>query len=373
MQLRQIIISIVLSLLFLGGAAIAYQYLSVQKKSTVSDTPIKEEVRYVKTSSFQPQTIKSTIELDGRLNALEKADLFAEVPGKIVDLGKRFKEGDSFQKGDLLYQIENQDERYTLYAQRSSLLNAITQIMPDLKFDYPQAFQNWKSYLDNFDVERSVRKLPEVTTQQEKYFVAGKNIYNLYYNIKSMEQKMENYQIYAPFSGVFLTVNTYPGSLVSPGMSLARLMNNSQYELVAPINMADFKYIRVGQKVSLESEDLDKKWTGYINRVSNQIDQATQSIPLYITVSGNQLRDGMFLKGSLSGNNIRDAFAVPKSIIFDQNKVLVVEDSFLVHKQVDVIKREESRVIVSGLTAEDQVVSEGVNRLFKGQKVIVKN
>jgi len=56
------------------------------------------------------------------------------------------------------------------------LVNAITLLMPDLKIDYPQSFQQWKAYLDKFDVEISVLPLPEPLNDQEKYFIASKNL-----------------------------------------------------------------------------------------------------------------------------------------------------------------------------------------------------
>ena len=374
MTRRQWIISTVVTVLLIGLSAFAFQKMKSQKESTVSDAKeIKEEIRAVRVGQFQKENIKSTIAIDGRLSAYEKVDLFSEVTGRLLDGTSRFKEGSYFKEGDLLFQVDSRDDQFNLYAQRSSLLNAITQIMPDLKFDYPESFQKWKSYLDAFDVERSINPLPAVSSDKEKYYISGKNIYNQYYTIKSMEDRMSNFSIRAPFSGVFLSVNKYPGSLVSPGAPLGRIMNTAQFELVATVGMSDLKYVRTGQKVDLYSEELGKTWKGSVSRIAKQIDQSTQSIPLYINVQGVGLRDGVFLKGNLSGSNLTEVNKIPKTILVGDNEVFVFRDSIISKKKIEVVSMGENELIVKGLDSEDRVVVSSINNLYDGQKVVVEN
>ena len=222
---RQSIISLVLSLLILILGGVAYQAFSAQKESTVSAKAPSREIRSVKVASFPPKQVENVIEVDGRVNAYEKINLAAEVQGKLLATGKTWKEGTSFSKGDLLFQVESKDDEYNLKAQRSLLYNQITQVMPDLKFDHPTEYEKWLTYLNDFDEEQNVKELPKITNQKEKYFIGGKNILSQYYSIKSLEEKLNNYRVYAPFNGVFLSVNNYPGSLLSPCASLGHIMN----------------------------------------------------------------------------------------------------------------------------------------------------
>ena len=85
--------------------------------------------------------------------------------------------------GTLQPHIDQRKAAYNLHAMRSSLLNAITMMMPDLKLDYPMAYTNWAKYLAEFEVENSVQPLPDPATEEEKIFLGGRNIYNIYYNI----------------------------------------------------------------------------------------------------------------------------------------------------------------------------------------------
>ncbi|MFT4667260.1 MAG: membrane fusion protein (multidrug efflux system) [Polaribacter sp.] len=367
---RQTIISFVLSLVILLLGAGAYQYSSSQKQSTVSSKAVSRDIRTVRVDQFPPTKIQNKIEVDGRLSAYEKINVAAEVQGKLLSTGKTWKQGSSFSKGSLLFQVKSKDDEYNLKAQRSMLYNQITQIMPDLKFDYPEEYEKWLTYLHNFDEEQNVKALPKTSNQKAKYFIGGKTIQSQYYTIKSLEEKMNNYRIYAPFNGVFISVNNYPGSLVSPGANLGQIMNTYNYELVSPITMDALKYVSVGQKVELFSDEMGKNWKGTVNRTSKQIDQQTQSVPVYITVSGQGLRDGMYLKGKLGAAMVTDVSILPKEVLVNQNEVFLLDsDTTLSIKEVIVINFVENKVYVKGLEASDRVVISSSNNLFVGQKV----
>lgn len=371
MSKRQIIVSAVTSIVLLLIGAAGFQALKNMKTSTVSNKPVAEKIIYVTTAQYPLENIKSELSIDGRLNAYEKITVSAEANGKLENIAQTWREGSYFSKGDLLFQVESTDEKLNIYALRSSLLTAITQIMPDLKFDFPQSFDKWKTYLDAFEIEKTTQVLPEISNQQEKYYVAGKNIYNLYYTIKSAEEKLNNYKVIAPFSGVFMTVNAYPGSLVSPGTALATIMNTSKYELQTPISMNDFGLVKTGQKVNLNAADLGQSYTGTISRIGQQIDQTTQSIPVFISVSGKGLRDGMYLNGKLQGNAIADVTAIPLETIVGQSSIYIVQDSLVVEKPVEIILRTDDKAIVKGVQPSDDIIIKGLNSISPGQKAAI--
>ncbi|MFT6336962.1 MAG: multidrug efflux pump subunit AcrA (membrane-fusion protein) [Halioglobus sp.] len=366
---RRNIVSTIITILILALAGFLFKALEGQKKSTVSDMIVKKERRKVEVSTFIASNQSNNIEVDGRAQAHERVNLTARVQGVMQEAGRSIKEGKYFKKGDLLFSIDKKEADFAMKAQKSSLMTAITQMMPDLKFDHAQSFATWKSYLDQFDVNIPIKSLPVAKTDQEKYYVAGKNLYNQYYNIKSQETRLNEYNIYAPFSGVITAINVYPGTLISPGQVLASMINTEQFEISTPIPLSDLKYVSVGQTVELSSSDLSKTWKGKVNRIGTQIDAATQNIPIYVSVFGNGLKDGMYLKGNLSGQSLNDVTKLPKDLFISTNGVYVVEDSTLVLKELSTIKRMSNHVMVRDLSENDKVVSSSLAGLFEGQKV----
>lgn len=370
---RKILLSLLLTFIILVIGAASYQFMSSQKKSTVSDGAVVENIRTVEVTQFSPENITNTISIDGRLTAFERVELFAEASGVLKSTSKTLKEGTYVQEGELLFDIDGEDAALSLLAQRSALMTSITQIMPDLKFDYPQAFDKWKAYLDAFDVKQSVRNLPEVSTDQEKYYVAGKNIYNQFYTIKSAENRLKDYQVYAPFSGVITTANIYPGQVVNLGVNLGSIMNTGRFEMKAPVNLADLKYIKTGQSVKLYSEQLGKTWNGKVSRISRVIDNVTQNLPVYITVWGNGLRDGMYLKGELSANQLNGVIRLDKSFVVDQNKIFTVSDSIVKAKEIEIVKQDETTIYARGIDPKDKIISGSINGIFNGQRVNINS
>jgi len=368
-KLRKNIVSAIITILILALGVVVFMTLSAQKKSTVSDKVVKKERRTVKVSSFTPNKESNEIDIDGRVRAYERVNLTSKVQGVMQETGRTIREGGYFKKGDLLFAVDSQEALFALKAQKSLLMTSITQMMPDLKFDHPDSFQGWLEYLNAFDVDKPIAALPEAKTDQEKYYVTGKNIYNQYYNIKSQETRLREYNIYAPFSGVITAINVFPGALISPGQTLATMINTEQFEISTPIPLSDLKYVKVGQSVELTSTDLSKKWNGKVSRIGTQIDAATQNIPIYIRVFGRGLKDGMYLKGKLDGEALDDVIKLPKEIFLNPEEIFVVEDSTLVAKEIVAVKRLSNHILVQGLVPEDKVVTGSLAGLFEGQKV----
>ena len=62
---------------------------------------------------------------------------------------------------------------------RSELQNLIASVLPDIKVDFSDNFNNWESYFKNFDVNKSVLELPIAVSDKEKYYIIGK-VFNQY-------------------------------------------------------------------------------------------------------------------------------------------------------------------------------------------------
>ena len=368
-SLRKNLVSTAITILILLAGAFIFRTLASMKKSTVSDAVVKKERRTIEVSNFAPVTQANQIDVDGRVRAYERVNLTSKVQGVMQESGKDIKEGRYFKKGELLFNIDSQEDGYNLRAQKSTLMTTITQMMPDLKFDHPKSFDAWLNYLNEFDVEQPIAPLPQPQTDQEKYYVSGKNIYSQYYTIKSLETRLKEYKIYAPFSGVITDINVFPGTLISPGQTLASMINTEQFEIACPIPLSDLKYVNVGQSVELMSTDLSKNWSGKVNRIGTQIDEATQNIPIYIRVYGKGLKDGMYLKGALEGQQLEEVTKLPKDIFISTEEIYVVVDSTLTSKEIIPIKRLENHVLVKGLSENDKVVTGSLAGLFEGQKV----
>ncbi len=332
-----------------------------------------EQVVSVDVMRVKNGDIPTSLKVQGELVAYDKIDLFAEVSGTLVESSRPFKVGSFFPKGSLLIRIEADEARLSLLSQKSDLLNSITQMMPDFKVDYPESFAHWQEYLRNYELEGPLRSFPEPANDQERFYIASRNLYSQYYSIKSAEERLEKYDIVAPFSGVITEASIHPGALVRNGQKLGELMSTGAYELEVTVPLADLRYIAIGNPVSLASNDINGSWTGKVRRINDQVDPTTQTVKVFIDVRGRELKEGMYLQGEVEAMEIEQAVRIPRDLLTDQRGIFVVQDSVLRYQDLEVVKITASSAIVRGLKDGAVLLQEPLPSAFDGMKVRVRN
>ena len=71
-------------------------------------------------------------------------ELYAEVSGVFRTSGKLFRTGQEYRAGETLISIDNTEFYSQVRSSRATLNNEITAIMPDLRLDYPESYQQWQ-------------------------------------------------------------------------------------------------------------------------------------------------------------------------------------------------------------------------------------
>ena len=219
------LISLALVIIILGGAFYFFTVLASQKKDP-PQRKMPEVKNYVKAQKFLPGTVETTIEAYGRVVSSQSINLIAEVGGRLIEGNVPLKQGQSFKKGQLLYRIYSEEQQLNLKAQKSRFLNALASILPDLKIDFSGSYGKWQKYFDQIELDENIPQIPEASSSKEKTFLATKNILSDYYAIKSAEENLKKYTIYAPFDGSIKAVNLQIGTVVSPGTNVASLIRN---------------------------------------------------------------------------------------------------------------------------------------------------
>ena len=362
-------ISIVLGLIVLAGAGYLAKSLSQKKappkKKEVSTVVIRE----VGVIAVKNNEVSSKLAIQGSLEAYNKVDIFAEVTGMLSNTSRVLKVGNYLKKGAIILNIDKEEAQLNILSQKSNLLNAITQLMPNLKIDYPESFQQWKTYLDNFNVEQSIKAFPSPLNDQEKYFIASKNLLSQYYAIKSAENRLQKYAVYAPFSGVITQSTINPGSLVRAGQKMGELMGTGVYEMKATVNLEDLKFIKTGSKVGLFSDAMEGNWIGTVKRISDQIDPNTQSVVIFIGVNSRNLREGMYLRGALDARSIKNAIKISIELLVNQNQVYIIENNKLALQKIEVVNKSANHAIIKGLADETLLLKEKIIGTYEGLKV----
>ncbi len=312
--------------------------------------------------------IFSEIPVIGQLSAHEKIDIYAEVSGVMKIANKDFLTGVAYNKGETIVSINSDESFQALIAKRSNLLNLVTQILPDLKFDYTNSYKQWYQYVIDFDINKSIQTLPDPVNDQEKFFITGKGIYQSYYDIVSSETRLQKYTIEAPFNGIVSMSNLKPGSLVMNGQKIGEFFNPSIYDFEAELSVSDLQYIEIGNQTTLKDTYTDKVWTGKVSRISQNIDSRTQTVKIYVSIDGKGLKEGQYLSGSIRSTKSNLAMELSRKLIINDKEVLLVVDSVLKSYPVEIIRLHDNTALVAGLP-EGALISQKTKGLHEGIKV----
>lgn len=248
-----------------GIAIIALGFWINQLLANSKEDPeqkVANAVNSVYITEVKNEAVPVTIETSGSVLAKDRMDIYAEVTGIFERGNNAFKPGTPYAAGSTLIKINDSEFRASVVSQRAAFKNAITSILPDIRFDYPESFSMWNNYLNSIDIEKSLPSLPEAKSEQEAHYLTSKNISSTYYNIKNLETRLTKYRIVAPYNGVLVEANVTPGTLVSPGQKLGEFIKPGIYELELNINSSLKDLLVIGKEVNLTNIDKFKKMGG---------------------------------------------------------------------------------------------------------------
>jgi len=303
----------------------------------------------ISTIEVNNDNIQLQVAVIGKLTAREHVQISAEVSGVLETTPKSFLDGTTYRQGEPMLQIRSEEAALGLMAQRSNLLMKIAQLLPDLKFDHPESYALWEKYLNQYQIDQAIEPLPEPGGDREKLFVAGRGIYQAYYEIKVQETRLSKYTLYAPFDGIVIQSNIKPGTLVMNGQKLGEFINTDFYDLETQVSVEEIGYVALGDMVNLSDGNRAAEWTGTVTRIGSSLDPASQMLNVYVTVAGADLKVGQYLQGSINTSTVVLAVEIPRKIITNANSVLMVADDTIHERSVNIIAVRGNVAFVTGL------------------------
>ncbi|HAT66656.1 MAG TPA: efflux transporter periplasmic adaptor subunit, partial [Flavobacteriaceae bacterium] len=224
---------------------------------------------------------------------------------------------------------------------------------------------------NSININKSLPPLPETSSEKVNYFITGRGVTTSYYNIKNLEQRLGKYSISAPFSGVLTEALVTKGTLIRQGQKLGEFIDTSVYELELSIGKNYSDLLSLGEKVALNSIDGNDTFTGTVTRVNSSIDQATQTIKVYVEVKGEGLKEGMYLEAQLEAKEEPNAIKLSRKLLVNESEIFIVRDSILDVLEVEPVYFSSKDMVVKGIPDGTQVVSRPVAGAYAGMLVKV--
>lgn len=367
------------SIYFIGSIAVlglagALTGFFMNNQAEPKQSKQQEALLSVEIDTVETQKMNPSMRYEGRINSYETVSLSAEVSGRIMPGEVPLKEGEDFEKGDLLVQIYDEDTRAAVTSGKSNFLRTLSSIMPDLKVDFPEEYDKWKGFFNAIDVKSELPDLPLINSEQEQVFLASRGVLSEYYSLRQQEINLDKYNLYAPFDGAFMKVNQQVGAIANPGAALASIVRTDRLEVVVPVPPEDAQWVSPGDPVKLDDGKNDNK-TGTVTRVADFLDPSTQSVNVYIQYMPNgkgSFKVGEFVEATFKISKQVSGFTIPREALLNENQVYIVNDQKLKKKPVEVARKMSDHAVVSGLDDGSLVVVESLVDVEEGQKVEIR-
>lgn len=332
--------------------------------------PVKEKiVKTVFTDTVSNGTIKIVIPANGSLVAKRRVELFAEVQGVFKPSSTLFKPGQKYNKGQALISMDASEYYASVQSSKSNLYNTLAAIMPDLRLDFPDVYEKWQTYLNNFDLSKTTPKLPKMTSDKENYFITGRGIVSNYYNVKNLEQRLSKYTITAPFSGILTQALVTEGSLIRSGQKLGEFIDPSVYEMEVALSKGYASLLKEGEPVVLNNLDETEFYKGKVSRVNGSIDLASQTITAYIEVKDESLKEGMYLEANLDAKEEHDVIEIDRNLFLEGQEIFIVRDSVLDMIPAKPVHFSDTKVVLKNVPNGTVILKKAVPGAYAGMLV----
>ncbi len=290
------------------------------------------------------------IEIMGSLQAVEQAEISAQVSGNIVALPVVL--GSRVTKGDLLAQI-----------------NA-----GEISARVRQAKAQLEQTRRNLEREKNLLKKNAATPEAVKTLEDGLRIATAAY--EEAGTMLEYTRILAPFSGLITRKMANVGDLATPGKALLQLENEARLQVIADIPESMILKVALGDRLLVYVPPADLTVAGTVAEVAPTADRLSRTAPIKIDIPADpRLRSGQFARLSMTGGTAR-TITVPAAALLSfgqMEKVFVVTEGLARLRLVQSGgKSVEEAEILSGLKAGEVVVVQGNRQLVDGQPVIVE-
>jgi hypothetical protein len=301
---------------------------------------------------------------NGTVSSFNAVDLACEVQGKLNKGAYDLKPGIKFKKGDLLYKINNADALYTLRSRKSSFLNIVANLLPDIKNDFSSEYDKWSDFINDIKLNDPLPQMPAWKTNKEKIFISSRNVLTDYFSIKALEEQLNKYMVYAPFSGVITDVYATDFSVVNPGTKIMRVVETNNFEIAVPIPSDQLKDVNVNSEVAIFNSTGEQKGGGKVVRISEVINKSTQSVYVYvkpIAFDNKEFTEGEYVRVDILEKAEHVGVRLPLTAVVNHKIYLFnAKDSTLVPREISVLNTNQKGVFIADLPENSVVITQEV-------------
>ena len=321
----------------------------------------------VRVAEVQLESVQLTVESQGKVQPAQIANVSALVAGPIAWISPALEAGGYVEEGQTLLRLDTSDYETARDRSRAGMQQALAESRhADNELERIEALA--KDRLASDSQLQDARRMAEVNRARQ---VDAEAMH------RQAELDYERSEIKAPFNAVVERREVELGQYVSRAQSVAVLYGADEVEVRVPLAIRQLGYLDIplgarGELPDNEAPNVtltgyyggeEYHWKGKLVRTEATIDLNSNAVQSIIRVdqptkpaehknSGSQnlpLPIGLFVEAEITGKQIDGIISLPRSVIRNNNQVLVVDaENKMYFRDVQIYRLEEDRVLISG-------------------------
>lgn len=347
-----------------------------QHEADKKDNAAAIAVKGVTAETVKSGSMAETLEVVGTVRARTSAMVSSRIPGTVSVL--RVREGDRVMKGQLLAQLDAQENQ----AAAAAALAGIDEAKRNLEEAFSRrklADSTFERYHKLFNEQAVTRQ--EFDARQTEKELAAQGVARAEARLKQAQEgsraaaTIADYtRIVAPISGIITSKQADLGATVFPSQPLMTIEDEGSYQLELAVPESLATRIRSGTQVLVTLDALNRAFTANITEIVPAADPVSRTFIAKIQLSGKGLKSGMFGRGALKLGTMVNVITVPKQSVIEHGALtslwILDKDNIARMRLIKTGKTLGERVeILSGLSDNERVVTGGVEKVSEGAKV----
>ena len=317
---------------------------------------IKKDEALVSVLTVKDTVFNHYLDIQGNVDTKENVLVQPEMPGTLTSLTVRA--GQRVGKGQILGRVDD---------------GGMSQQVASIETQYQLAKTTF---------ERQKNLWNQKIGSEIQYLQAQTQMISLQKQVAQAKAQLAKTLIRAPFSGTIDEVFVERGEVVSASpQGLMRIVNLSQMYVSTTVPETYIGKLKVGTIVDVYLTSLGKTYKGKVRQVGNYINPNNRSFGIEVSIPNpdNLLRPNQVAKLKIIDYTNPKAISVPTNVVQEDGEgnkfVFTVSNSNgktgTAKKVLVKVGKSSGNVteIVSGLNADDIIVTEGVNAISEGMKL----
>jgi RND family efflux transporter MFP subunit len=302
----------------------------------------------VRVAAVQRESVQLQVESQGKVQAAQQVNLSASVAGPVAWISPALEAGGFVRAGDPLLRLDASD------------------------FETAQARSQASMQQAQAEANHADAELKRILELAERRLASESQLQDIERTAEVNRAKLA--EIKAPFNAIVQLREVELGQYVNRAQSVAVLYGADVVEVRVPLAIKQLGYLdislagrgelpgNIAPDVNLTGMygGVEHHWRGKLVRTEAAIDANSNTVQTIIRVEQPNVGDvnaggemplpiGLYVQAKIAGKRVDDIIALPRSVIRNNNQVLVVDaENKMYFRDVEIYRLEEERVLISG-------------------------